>query len=192
MLTLDELIVYIGASPAVGKERMWSDSAGVAAGWAEKHTGRQFRRSTGARYFDPTGDLVHIDDCTTITSVEVDWAGTGTHTPWDGYQPLPAYGHDPDLGAVPYTSLLALHRPWPRVRREGVVKVVGEWGWAAVPDDVKRAVAILTQDLLRDPHSSFGGLNVVDDGVVLGSRVPARTLDLLAPYERVERTVGIA
>lgn len=200
LITRSEYTAYVGvASPADPiRSAQFDDAITVASRWVEKYCGRQFHDSgaiASARYYDPLGMVVPIDDCRSITTVQVDTGDNGLHeTTTTDYQPLPAYGRDPLLGDVPYTELLALSGLTWRydLDRRGSVKVTGLWGWSAVPDDVKRATAILTQDLLRDPESQFGGLAVAGDGIVLGARIPTRVTGLLAMYVRPGRTLGIA
>lgn len=199
LLTAEEYSAYTGVPVQAGdRGAQWDDAITVASRWVERYCGRQFHDSgdtPSARYFDARGAFVYIDDCRSITSVQVDDGDDGTHsTTVTNYQALPAYGRDPLLGAVPYTSLKALSvLLWPYDNdREGAIKVTGLWGWSAVPDDVKRATAILTQDLLRDPESNFGGLAIAGDGIVLGARIPARVIGLLSGFVRLERTVGLA
>lgn len=198
LIDLDAYSVYTGALVPVDPTRVqqWTDAITVASGWVEEYCGRQFHADTvaSARLFDPCGRTVGIDDCRQIDSVHVDLADDGTHaTLVTDYQALPAGGRDPILGPVPVTMLGTLGGTvWPRGRRAGSVKVTGLWGWAAVPDRVARAVAIVTQDLLRDPESAFGGLTVASDGIVLGARIPARATLLLAPYRRYDRVLGVA
>lgn len=200
LITTAEYGAYTGAGVPNDPTRtgQWEDAITVASRWIEKYCGRQFHSSgtvASDRYFDPTGRTVHIDDCRSITAVAVDTDDNGTHvTVTTDYQALPPYGRDPLLGDVPYTELLALSElTWKYdLDRRGTVKVTGLWGWSSVPDDVKRATAILAQDLLRDPESQFGGLAVAAEGIVLGARIPARVIGLLAPYVRAVRVLGIA
>lgn len=200
LITAAEYGAYTGVNIPVDPTRsgQWDDALTVASRWVEKYCGRQFHDSgavASARYFDPTGPTVHIDDCRSISSVAVDTNDDGTHiTVTTDYQALPAYGHDPLLGDVPYTELRALSDlTWKYdLDRRGSVKVTGLWGWSSVPDDVKRACAILAQDLLRDPESQFGGLAVAAEGIVLGARIPARVIGLLGPYVRAVKILGIA
>lgn len=200
LLTAAEYGAYTGVQIPNDPVRsgQWDDAITVASRWVEKYCGRQFHDSgagTSARYFDPVGMVVHIDDCQSITAVAVDTGDDGNYaTTTTDYQALPVGGRDALLGSVPYTALRALSSTtWVYDNdRLGSVKVTGLWGWTAVPDDVKRACAILTQDLLRDPESAFGGLAIAGEGVVLGARIPARVTGLLAAYVRIERTLGIA
>jgi len=202
LITSAEYGAYVGkAVPSGDRLAQWEESITVASRVVErKITGRQFHKAAvdpdvaSARYFDPTGAFVYIDDARTVTEVATcDDAGTYTAVDASNYQLTPVGGRDPLLGLVPYTKIRALRYLWPQyTAREGVVRVTGTWGWTAVPDDVKHATCIITQDLLNDPDSNFGGLAVTDDGVVLAARIPARATILLAPFGRLERTLGIA
>jgi hypothetical protein len=204
LITSAEYAAYAGVAVTADALRStsWEEAIEVASRWVEKHTGRQFHETdTGAsptasaRYFDNVGDKVGITDCQSVTEIATDTADDGTYATVltaTQYQLLPVGGWDDLLGQVPYTAIKQLQSGvWPCTARERPVKVTGLWGWTSVPDDVKRATAILAQDLLRDPESKFGGLTVATDGIVLGSRVPARTIALLEPYVRVGRAPGL-
>ncbi len=200
LITTAQFASYLGVGVPNDPARItqWEDAITVASRWCEQHTGRQFHSSgasPSARYFDPAGLVVHIDDCRSISSVAVDSGDDGNYaTTVTNYQALPVGGRVAVLGEVPYTALRALSTTtWVYCNdRLGSVKVTGLWGWTAVPDAVERACAILAQDLIRDPESQFGGLAVAGDGIVLGARIPARVTGLLADYVRAERTVGVA
>jgi hypothetical protein len=82
---------------------------------------------------------------------------------------------------------------WPTLNtRVGAVKVTAVWGWASVPTPVKRACAIYAHEMLRDREATFGGVLATTEGVAIGARMPQRVRDLLAPFRRVERTMGLA
>lgn len=201
LLSAAEYTAYTGADVPLGlRLSQWETAIEVASRWVEQHTGRQFHETDtagsptpSARYFEAVGDKVHITDCQSVTLVETDSGDDGTYaTTVTTYQLLPVGGWDDLLGAVPYTALKQTsYGTWPCTVRERPIKVTGLWGWTAVPVAVKRATAILVQDLLRDPETNFGGLVAQGDGVVLGSRVPTRTTALLQPYVRVTRGVGL-
>lgn len=203
LLTAAEYTAYTGADVPQGlRLTQWESAIEVASRWVEQHTGRQFHETDtsgsptpSARYFDNVGDKVDITDCQSVTSVATDTGDDGTYATTltsTQYQLLPVGGWDDLLGQVPYTSIKQLQiSVWPTTARERPIKVTGLWGWTAVPVAVKRATAILVQDLLRDPETNFGGLVAQADGVVLGSRVPTRTIALLAPYVRVTRGPGL-
>lgn len=199
LISAAEYSAYTGAPIPNDPTRsaQWDDAITVASRWIEKYCGREFHATTSsARYFDShDGIIVRIDDATSVSAIAVDSSDDGTYaTTITGYQLLPHGGRDALLGAVPFSAVKALtFNAWPMTNdRTGAVRVTGVWGWSPVPDDVQRACAILAQDLLRDAQTSFGGLAVSADGVVLGSRVPARVLGLLSAYRRMDRTAGVA
>lgn len=204
LITAAEYSAYTGVTVPTGTRlTQWESAIEVASRRIETHTGRQFHKSdtdvsptATARYYDAEGGLVQIDDAYSVTTVELDSGDDGTHaTATTNYQLLPPYGRSPILGDVAYTALLpltGLYWPCGNARR-GSVKVTALWGWSAVPDTVKRATEVFVQDLLRDPDTDFGGLSInAESGLVVGSRIPDRTLTLLEPYVRYSRTVGIA
>lgn len=207
LVTVADYEQFVGASAPYAGDRlaMVEDAIGTSSRWVEAHTGRQFHKSdtsgspvATARYFDSfDGCHVYFTDAYSVTAIAGDTSDDGSYaTAWSAsnYQLLPVGGFDPLLGAVPYTALRAFSTvtvPWASTyQREGLVRVTALWGWTSVPDPVQRATLTLAQDIVRDPEARFGGLTVTDVGI-LGRSTNPRVMQLLAPYVRVELTVGI-
>jgi hypothetical protein len=208
LITLDDYAQFLGFQtpndPVKKADVEWAIE--VASESIRQHCGRWFLAETSsARYYDsPNGTWLDIDDATAVTEVAVDTGGDNTFTVVDssGYQLLPVGGRSPSLGAVPYNAILRINSVWPNGAyvtqfpnvawypnntRRGRIRVTASWGWAALPEAIKRACAIYTQDLLRDKEASFGGILSTAEGVTIMSRMPRRVTDLCAPYRRIER-----
>lgn len=198
-ITLDEYAQYLGYQTPIDSVKRadveWAVE--VASEAIRQFCGRWFLTETaGARYYDSDTRTsltkwLNIDDATAITEVAVDTTDTGVYAilAATDYQLLPVGGRSTSLGSVPYNAIQRLGSYWPTINgnRRGRVKVTGTWGWAAVPEPIKRACAIFTQDLLRDKEAVFGGIMSTAEGITIMSRMPRRVSDLCTPYRRVER-----
>src|SRR5690349_21175404 len=110
------------------------------------YCGRHFGAgASGVRYFSAYDcDRVRVDDCYTITSVDLDLDDDGTYEtnlPAASYKTLPLNGIGPNRqSGWPTEELLIVDYAYrfPRYRRPGV-KVSATFGWAATPTDVVEA-----------------------------------------------------
>lgn len=165
---------------------------------------RQFGPHVGAatvRYFRPDGwHTVQLDDATEVTSVAVDQGDAGSYTEaWTvttDYEVEPVNGIGPDgQTGWPITALRAVGNLWfPRANAHLAVKVTGKWGWAAIPTAVVEATYLLAHRLHYEV-SVPGGVTVPNPEFgVPGSplRRPYTAEDLLAPYARVDKVIGVA
>ena len=146
--------------------------------------------STHVRYFTPNSSLtLPIGDLITLTTFQSDMAGTGSFsTAWTLntdfiLEPLNAL--EEGFGQ-PYNRIRILRRQtalrfygWTRE-----VKVTGQWGWAAVPEPVKQATALLSARLLkRAREAPFGVVSLGFEGEA--ARIARSDPDvafLLGPY----------
>jgi hypothetical protein len=97
-------------------------------------------------------------------------------------------GFTRNLDQYPYLSL-----------QQPIVTVTATWGWAAIPDDVKLATAITTQEFMGAAGGSSGHPEGMTSeaiegwarswggrtGAALALAVPNRARDLLVNYQRV-------
>jgi len=80
-----------------------------------------------------------------------------------------------------------------RGHRRQVLEVTARWGWATTPDVVKQASKTLALDLWKRKDAPFGVTGTVDFGPLrIGRDVFAGVASLLAPYRRLEFTLGMA
>ena len=71
------------------------------------------------------------------------------------------------------------------------VRLTGKFGWAAVPDDIKRLVALKTYDLIKgnaDPLSRIVQRQTLDATVTYGQS--SEITDIMARYQRTPLVVG--
>lgn len=163
--------------------------------------GRQFGPGSSAtRYFRPDGyGLVRIDDCNTITDVSIDGGDDGTYsttlTANTDYVTHPTNGVGPNgIAGWPVTQLEATGRSYwfpARNFRPNSVSVTATWGWEAIPDAVIEATYLLAHRLYfeRDVPSGNTPGSLEFGGAPL--RRPWTAQDLLKPYIRADRKLGI-
>ena len=132
-----------------------------------------------------------IDDLVSLTSVATDTAGDGTFTTTLTVNTdfvLEPFNAAVESPARPYT-LISLHPGssayWPVWPRS--VKVVGKFGWPAVPAEIVRATTILATKLFKRQESPFG---IVTAGVdeTTAMRIAVSDPDvkfLIGPYTRL-------
>ena len=190
-LTLDELKV---ASEVTGISFMDYDgqrSVTSASRAIDEYCGRRFwldADTTSVRYYTPLDcHTVSIDDLATVGTVTLDLDGDGTfETTWTStnYQLRPL---NAAADSKPYEEL-TLRQPtytyFPC--REGSVKVTGQFGWPAVPEQVKTATTLLATKLVkRVREAPFGVVGFgIDNSVVRVIRTDPEMQILLDPLVR--------
>lgn len=192
LITLEEFQQYT-TYEVVGQNALNAEQAIESASrWVEQYTGREFHpTASSARYFDPRShQVVIIHDATSITAVTSDVGQDGTYSQTHtDYQTLPVGQYLASIGPVPIASLRLTTTLFPiPTRRQGLVKVTGVWGWAAVPTPVKRACATMALDMAKDPTAAFGA--VTGDFGVLRIRLNPRVKQLLDPFRRFDLVGG--
>jgi hypothetical protein len=206
---LTDLITLQGYSDRYGitnadKDPVRLEHIAAASSRVRGITHRDFSPHVGAatvRYFRPTGcDMVAIDDAYEITAVAVDDNDTGLYsTVWAStdYETDPANGIGPNgETGWPATTIRTIGTrefPYPPLARRSV-KVTAKWGWAAVPDAVTEACYLLARRLAYEV-SVPGGITPPNLEFGLPGqplRRPYTAEDLLAPYVRVDKAIGVA
>jgi hypothetical protein len=158
--------------------------AGIAISAAseaiDQYCGRTFgldSSSTVVRYYTPLEPgYVNINDLVTCGTVAVDVTGTGSFaSTWTLNTDFVLEPFNAAADGVPFETIRvhprsALRFPcWPRS-----VQVTGQFGWPAVPGQVKQATTVMTTRLLkRAREAPFGivGANSVDANPIRISRV---------------------
>lgn len=169
----------------------------------DRYCGQRFWEdgSDTTRYFTPanwrtlrlasTSQDVESSSVTAVTSVAVDTTGDGTFD--ETFVEGTDFFLSPRSAAEasrPYTKLELLStggRCWP-VGHADAVKIVGTFGWPAVPDEVKEACAVQAQVLFK--RATEGAVPIVTmDGTTLsgGSRYMDREAELLLANFRLPR-----
>ena len=74
---------------------------------------------------------------------------------------------------------------FPRYRREALIEVTAQWGWASVPTDVKQAAIVQSVALFKASDAPFGAAGVVDAGVLrIRTALHPTAAALVAEYRR--------
>lgn len=154
--------------------------------------GREFddSGSATARVFHPVdGCLVVTNDFSTTSGlvIKTDTSDDGTFaTTWDAadyeLEPLNGVGTDGQSG-WPYWMIRAVKaKRFPRLARASV-EVTAQWGWAAVPSDVKGATYLIANRLFEERKVPFGTVGSVEFGA-LPIRDQRTVMKMLAKYDR--------
>jgi hypothetical protein len=194
-LTVQEAQNYIGRQYADGSGIL-DDVITAVSRMIDRHCGRHFYTVTATRYFDTNEpdelELGPYNDLVTITTLKSDQDGDGayemTHAAGT-YQLTPVGATTRAPYAQPFTEieLLSSATSFPlgtATGREGLIEVVGSWGWpTAVPIEVKQAARILCAEMAKVQDAPLGLVGSPEFGM---SRVPGymprHARDLLAPF----------
>tara|TARA_B100000029_G_scaffold510473_1_gene602043 strand:- start:1209 stop:1823 length:615 start_codon:yes stop_codon:yes gene_type:complete len=138
----------------------------------DKYTG-QFFYDAGSqtRYFtSQDGIHVYTDPIQSVTSVTVDDSNDGTYdVTWATTGSSNRYRLRPvnnalESGAPPYWQLFAINDAFPVT--DAAIKIVGTFGWSAVPDAVNQACLIQTARLFVRRAAPFGIVEGQDAGMM--------------------------
>jgi hypothetical protein len=166
----------------------------AASRGVDQATGRRFYLDTDAnqiRYYTPESyHSTPVDDISTLTSVLVDRMGDGVYeeTWTNGVEfvldPLNAPADFRPYERICVRVFSSLSFPY---GVEKSVKVTAQFGWTAVPEDVKTATSILAAKLVRRVREAPFG--IVGAGTDQGDAMRIASSDpdvrsLLAPYVR--------
>lgn len=196
--TLTELKARLDIADTNDDDRL-TDALAAASREIEQWCGRQFNDAgaASARVFHPlTPYTVMVDDFSTTTGLVVatDTDDDGTYdTTWTSsdYDLEPVNGVVSGMTGWPYYQLRAVgDYTFPRcVRRRRSVQVTAQWGWAAVPSEVKQACLIIAAESFKLGDAPFGVAGFGEFGPVR-VRMNSRAQSLLAPYRLNPVLVG--
>ena len=187
--TLDDVKVALGISD-------WQDDARIEVAL---QSAEEMVNAYCERTFDAAGTAattrvyaasdcgwVSIDDCTSVTLVESDAAGTGTWTAWatTDWQAEPLNGLQGGR-SVPYNTLRSVGNQWFPESAEALVRVTATWGWATTPQSIATATRLQASRLFKRADSPLGIAGGPDTGYLyLARQMDADVQMLLAPYRR--------
>lgn len=156
--------------------------------YIDEQTGRVFAGQLATKYYDaPDGRVVYFgdDDLLTVTSIT---NGDGTAVTAADYQLMPINGTPKYAVRLKQSSSLY----WTadsNGNTEGVIAVVGTWGWsAAPPEDIKQAVLMIASNLYkgRTGETASGAATVTGAGVVITPKdIPAVAQSIINFYKRL-------
>jgi hypothetical protein len=155
----------------------------------DSYTNRRFDNAVETRYYTPEDiGIVRIDDLVSATEVKTDDNADGSYeTTWTAgtdYVPLP---ENASTDGLPFNHVSTT--PWgtksfPVGTLKGL-RVVGTWGFPAVPEPVKIACLIQVTMLYRAKEAPFGVIGSAETGIIrLGARLHPEAALLLEPYRR--------
>ncbi len=167
-----------------------TNSLTAASRLIDKECGRFFYQDSAAtvvRYFTPsTPWCVRINDLVSAATVAIDTGGTGTFgTTWASGTNFNLAPYNAAVDLWPYESLEtrsgSILPSYPRS-----VKITGQWGWPAVPDEVTEAATILASRLFkRKREAPLGVFGLGVDGTAVRiSRTDPDVAALISDFSR--------
>ncbi|WP_433114286.1 head-tail connector protein [Micromonospora sp. CA-246542] len=127
---------------------------------------------------DPDGDLIIVDDISSLTDLTVEKQSGSS---WNA---VPDYSSEPE-------NALAISRPITYLRRPGGlwstpmdtrIRVTAKWGWPAVPDEVVQATLLQAARLFKRKDSVGGTVGNEEFGFLRITRVDPDVQALLRPF----------
>lgn len=199
-LTLAEALSELQISDA-NDDAQVERAVEAASRLVDEFCGQRFWQdgSPSTRYFTPSdphvlwlrrdsGWDVQAASLTSVTSVSVDEGDDGTYElSWTEDTEYYLAPRGAGASGEPYTKLRipsTVAERWP-VGYPDSVKVVGTFGWPAVPQPVKEACAIQTQVIFKRITEGAAPIVTMDGTTLSGSRYMDMTAQLLLrPYRR--------
>ena len=153
------------------------------------HCGQHFWRDATATtrcYTAEHDDTLFIDPLVSVTSIATDTDGDGTYTTtWatTDYRLMPV---NAAADGWPYTWVrIKSGGSYDFVSYEAGVKIVGVFGWPAVPDAVAEAALLWSERLYKRKDAPFGVLAFPEAGEMrLLEKMDPDVVTLLKPYVR--------
>ena len=174
--TLTDLKKVLGITDTVD-DALLTLALNAASAALENHFGRVFSKSVGeTRYFTARdGDLLFVDDLVSVESLACDTDGDGVYeTVWATTDYILLPSNAPAEG-LPYRSIKA--RPLGTYRfpvwLDAGVKLIGSYGYPAVPVEVNQATLLQATRFFRRKDAIFG----VVGGGELGQAVQIAKID---------------
>jgi len=191
--TLDEVKSALRISDTVD-DSMLEIAIEAASREIDGYTERVFTSNSGTRLYIPMDSYVtEIDDLVSITSLESSSDGKTFDTTWTttDYQLEPLNGVSGGLT-----------QPWTRVRaigdylfplwdgrdtnaQEATVRIVGTFGWSAVPTAIKQATILLSMRQFKRYDAPLGIAGFGDLGAMRVSRLDPDVEALVSPFKKV-------
>ena len=154
----------------------------------DSYTNRRFDSATETRYYTAENpSIVRIDDLVTVTDLKTDDNADGTYEVTWAAGDFTTLPENAATDGLPSTHLCVT--PWgtksfPAESLKGV-RVVGTWGFPAVPEPVKIACLIQVTMLYRAKEAPFGVIGSAETGLIrIGARLHPEAALLLEPYRR--------
>lgn len=164
------------------EDTLYDNAINAGELWIDGKLGRKMivASATTARTFRPLGNsrTLVINDCTAVTSVVENGSTLVSGTAYE-LEPLNGLS---DAGEVwPYYKLVKPYNVWFSTNNLASVVVTATWGWAAIPQMVYEACAIVAKDYFEQRDVSHGIIGVSDVGGV-GTRENRLVRDMITKY----------
>lgn len=195
-VTADELAEYLGIGDA-DDNGLLSAAVGAASQWVSRWCGRQFNKVTvaSARTYEPsTTTQVIVDDFHTLNDLEVrvDTGNDGTFaTTVTDFVVKPVNGIVDGEPGFPFWKIELSSGRFPCTARP-TVQVTAHWGWAEVPESVKRATLIVAAMIHNLKDSPLGVASFADAGIIRLRDIPQVVPMLLERYRHPRSTAVVA
>ena len=156
---------------------------------------RVFYQTSATRVFRPRDSFTcEIDDLVTLTTLktssqangtfDVTWTATDRQLePLNGLSGMSYRPYDTIRAIGDY--LFPLWEPKSVNAYEATVQVVGTFGWASVPVDIKQATILLAMRQFKRYDSPLGVAGFGDLGVVRVGRIDPDIEALIMPYKKI-------
>ena len=187
--TLDDVKVGLGISDYADDARIevaLQSAEEMVNAYCERTFDTAGTAATARVYSAADSGYLSIDDCTAVTLVEYDLAGSGTWTAWAStdWQAEPLNGLQGGR-SVPYNGLRSVGDYWFPESSQALVRVTATWGWATTPQSVVTATKLQASRLFKRADSPLGIAGGPDTGYLyLARQMDADVMMLLAPYRR--------
>lgn len=192
------LATYMGVTLSTAYTNAAPLALTAASRAVDAYTGRDFSAPTTASTMQFEVRSLYrafIRDASTINTISLDTSGDGTPditlTTAD-YTLFPLNQYINGISGLAAYTEIRLHSrffpdaPWFIPRPPLYVNAV--WGWAAIPDVIKRATMMLAAEMLKDPETPWGVAGFDQAGVVRVRSNP-RVAAALQPFIRNEQAV---
>lgn len=166
-------------------------AATSASALIDGYCGRKFDSVSATRYFIPENSYVlQIDDLVSVSSIQTSSQSDGNYdVTWatTDYQLEPLNGLADGID-FPSTRIRAIDRyVWPVSTSlggfEADVKIIGTWGFSAVPSQVQQAAVIQSMRIFKRLDSPLGVAGFGDFGAMRVSRgLDPDVAQLVAPF----------
>jgi hypothetical protein len=156
----------------------------------DSYTQRYFYNAgTATRLFAPQDSYVtEIDDLITLTTLQTS-DGETFDTTWQAkdYQLEPLNGVVDGLTGYPATRIRAIDDfIFTHLTGEATVRVIGIWGWSAVPTAVKQATVIQAARIFKRNDSPLGIAGFGEMGAIrVGTQLDPDVKQLIDAYRKV-------
>lgn len=215
LITLEEYKALGGIQPTDERNDAQIEALlGATSRVVRNYTGRNFEVATGVAterqfQYDESG-MLDIDDCVAVTSVvtnagvpgaeytlqDVEWTAMPQDDSDVFYYVIihggPYYGGSPEMGFERNLD------QYPLAQKKPLITVTADWGWPAIPDDVRLAATLIVSEFVSSAGGAGRSEGLTAESIEGWSRawggrtgegiaqsLPNRARDILASYQRI-------